>query len=483
MKQRFLAAVGAVGLSVSLLAGCTSVNGVDLEKVMNNAMNVTSYEGSHQLSFRLETAAVSDGRPDYSVLDGGKLVITEVKQEDKTKSSMKGELQYGSQTVPFQSYQSGGETALVLEGSKVPLIMGGAPGGEKKEPEGAAFGFNLANLNWQELLVDYGPSLLKYMPVPEGLTVTEEKVTVNGQALDTKRIHTELTGEQLGGILQEGIMGLLADTEGSDQLIGEIVGDVLGENGSDLAKNLGVIFVKQYLREMADDLSKMGAFAEYLNKSNTLKLDLYVDKDQQVRRYAYDLKLGGLKLYDGALTGLQMTGVSDRWNIGGAVKADTADTSEALSASKPGGMARYIKGLDKSSAAYQLLVKDLKVTRKHLVLPSVKGVEPGAADTPYIDNEVTLVPVRFVTENLDAEVEWIESDPPQVKVTDIISGKTLLFTIGSKTVQINGVEREMPGRAVLTGNYTFVPVRIIAEEFGAKVNWNEDTWVVSIVRN
>lgn len=490
MKQRFLALVSAVGLSVSLLAGCTTVNGVDLEKVMQNAMNVSSYEGTHQLTFELEAGSKPEGRPDVSVLNGAKLVVSEVKQEDKTKSSMKGELQYSGKVVPFQAYQAGTESALVLEGSSTPVILGGTPKAGGGNKGGAAadlgLGFDVSKLNWQELLTKYGPSLLKYMPNPKGLTVTDQKVTINGQALDTKLVHAELTGEELGELVKEGILGFLADTENGDKLIGQIVDDVLGDKSSDLVKNFAIVYVKQFLRELADDLNTVEAIGQYLNKSNALKLDLYVDKDQQVRRYGYDLQLAGLNLWDGAVTGLKVKGVSDRWNIGGAVKADTVDTSKAIDLAKPSGMAQYIKTLDKKSAAYELLMKDLKITRKHLVLPSAKGVEPGASDTPYVDavEEVTMVPVRFVTENLDATVEWIESDPPQVKVTDIVSGKTLLFTIGSKTVVIDGVAKELVrGKAELTGDYTFVPVRIIAEEFGATVKWDDETWVVSITRN
>ncbi|WP_438446469.1 copper amine oxidase N-terminal domain-containing protein [Gorillibacterium sp. sgz5001074] len=485
MKQRILALLGTTVLVLSLLAGCTTVGGVDLEKVMQNAMNASSYEGSHQVSFELELGAQGEGKPDLSAIRTGKLVVSQVKQESKTKSSMAGELQYGASKVPFQAYQSGEELAVVLQGSAVPLLMGDAKnmaGGKKKEGPAAGFGFDLSSLNWQELLEKHGPSLLKYMPNPEGLTVTDEKVTVNGQALDAKVIHVSLTGEQLGQIIRKGIMNLLADTENGDKLIEQIVVGVVGDSPM---KGLGVALVKQVLRELADDLSGFGPMAPYLNKSNVMKLDLYVDKDLQVRRYAYDLQLSGLKLYDGAVTGLKVKGTSDLWNIGGAIKADSVDTSKALDLSKPSSMARYIKGLDKDSAAYQLLVKELKATRKHLVLPSAKGVEPGASDTPYVDQaeEVTMVPVRFVTENLDAEVKWIEATQ-QVQVTDILSGKTLLFTIGSKTVLVDGKPIELErGKAVLTGDYTFVPVRIIAEQFGAEVRWDDANWVVSIIRN
>lgn len=482
MKQRFLALICAVSLVLSLLAGCQTVGGVDLEKVMQNTLNTVSYEGSGSLAWELETGAQEEGLPDMTALKKGEVSVTGVKQQDKEHRSMAGELRYGSASIPFQAYTAGDETVIQLKGADRPLLIGG-----KKQQSGggaqSAMPIDLSNLDWTELLTKNGPSLVKYMPNPKSLTVKDAKATINGQELSLKQIHAELTGKELAELLQTGIRNLLADPE-QDVLIKEIVGQVLGDNGTDLVKGFAVVFVKQYLREIADDVTKMGEFAAYLNDSNSFKLDLYADSDSQVRRIAYELKLGGLKEF-GSVTGIKVTGTADRWNINQTVKADAIDAKGAADLTVPGQKARFIKGLEKNSEAYKLFVDDLKLTRKKLVLPPMQDGIPGETVRPYIDpvEEVTLVPVRFVTENLDAEVEWL-ADTRQVKVTDILSGKTLLFTIDSKTVLVDGKAVELEaGKAVLTAGSTYVPVRFIAEQFDAKVGWEPSTRVVSIIRN
>jgi hypothetical protein len=93
-----------------------------------------------------------------------------------------------------------------------------------------------------------------------------------------------------------------------------------------------------------------------------------------------------------------------------------------------------------------------------------------------------MVPVRLVTEQLDAQVGW-NPDTYEVTVTDIWSGKKIVFKIGSTSVLVDGTEQTLDASAVLGGDTTYVPVRIIAETFGAEVLWNPDTYVVTIVRN
>ena len=89
---------------------------------------------------------------------------------------------------------------------------------------------------------------------------------------------------------------------------------------------------------------------------------------------------------------------------------------------------------------------------------------------PVIVNDRTLVPIRIVTETLGGDVEWNDSTKT---VTLNIDGKTITMTIG--------VELEGYGVAPeIINDRTYVPIRFIAEELGAVVNWNEETQEVVI---
>lgn len=98
---------------------------------------------------------------------------------------------------------------------------------------------------------------------------------------------------------------------------------------------------------------------------------------------------------------------------------------------------------------------------------------------PMIDkNNRTLVPVRFISENLGAEVAW---DGDQQLVTVEKDGKALSFKIGDNTIKVNdpknGVSTsfQIDTAATLEGGRTLVPLRFITEAFGSSVSWDGKT--------
>jgi hypothetical protein len=112
------------------------------------------------------------------------------------------------------------------------------------------------------------------------------------------------------------------------------------------------------------------------------------------------------------------------------------------------------------------------------ILVLVNGVEVTFPDTqPYIKNNRTLVPVRFVVEQLGAQVDW---DNKNQEVTIEKDGKKIILKIGSKIVTINGSKVTLDAPAELKDERTMVPLRFISEAFGANVDWNDKEKVVTI---
>ena len=101
---------------------------------------------------------------------------------------------------------------------------------------------------------------------------------------------------------------------------------------------------------------------------------------------------------------------------------------------------------------------------------------------PYIQAEAqrTLVPLRFVSEALGANVEW-RTESGQVVIT--MQGQEIVLTPGSTEVSVNGAataidcapEIQPPGR-------TFVPLRFISETLGAKVDFDQASYTVTITK-
>lgn len=98
---------------------------------------------------------------------------------------------------------------------------------------------------------------------------------------------------------------------------------------------------------------------------------------------------------------------------------------------------------------------------------------------PKIVNSRTMLPARFVAENLGAEVEWDESDRIVTIYTDDID---IVITIGSKRAYVNGKKYTLDSEAFIENGRTYTPVRFIAEMLGAKVEWDSDNEEVIITR-
>ena len=104
---------------------------------------------------------------------------------------------------------------------------------------------------------------------------------------------------------------------------------------------------------------------------------------------------------------------------------------------------------------------------------------------PKIVNDRTMLPARFVAENLGAKVEW---DGEKELVT--ITGKnlktdenvTILITIGAATAKVNGKEIKLDSPAFIENDRTYTPIRFISEELGASVEWVEKDKKVIITK-
>ncbi|WP_051280133.1 stalk domain-containing protein [Anaerovorax odorimutans] len=88
---------------------------------------------------------------------------------------------------------------------------------------------------------------------------------------------------------------------------------------------------------------------------------------------------------------------------------------------------------------------------------------------PYISNSRTLVPVRFVSEELGASVDW-KSDTGMVVITK--GSDNIKLVIGSTEVVKNEVTNSMDVAPLIVDGRTMVPLRFVSEQFGALVNWD-----------
>ncbi|WP_277218075.1 copper amine oxidase N-terminal domain-containing protein [Peptoniphilus vaginalis] len=99
---------------------------------------------------------------------------------------------------------------------------------------------------------------------------------------------------------------------------------------------------------------------------------------------------------------------------------------------------------------------------------------------PYIKNERTMVPIRFISETLGYKVTW-DKDKREVG----ISGKDteISLKIDSTKAKVNGKELKLDAPASIKKDRTFVPLRFVAENLKAEVKWDNKNFKVIINDN
>ncbi|MBR4720573.1 MAG: InlB B-repeat-containing protein [Clostridia bacterium] len=98
---------------------------------------------------------------------------------------------------------------------------------------------------------------------------------------------------------------------------------------------------------------------------------------------------------------------------------------------------------------------------------------------PIIRNDRTMLPARFVTENLGATVEWIGEEQKVLITKDDLK---IEIYIGSEKAYVNGEEVILDSPAFIENDRTYTPVRFIAETLGVTVDWDEAAQQVIITK-
>ncbi len=109
---------------------------------------------------------------------------------------------------------------------------------------------------------------------------------------------------------------------------------------------------------------------------------------------------------------------------------------------------------------------------------TVNGTAKTLEVAPLLSNGRTMVPLRFIGECFGAVFVWDNS----LKHVTYTKGVTKVgLCINQKNIVVNGVSVATDVPAVLVNNRTMVPLRVISESFGAKVNWISSEKRVNII--
>ena len=104
---------------------------------------------------------------------------------------------------------------------------------------------------------------------------------------------------------------------------------------------------------------------------------------------------------------------------------------------------------------------------------------------PIMEEDRMLVPMRFLFEQMGAEVEWdgttntatavlSPGTEGQIQTFGLEYAKTVTFSIDNTTAKVNGAEVTMDVPARLINDKTMVPLRFLSENLGYTVTWDDE---------
>ncbi|QMV41692.1 copper amine oxidase N-terminal domain-containing protein [Cohnella cholangitidis] len=118
----------------------------------------------------------------------------------------------------------------------------------------------------------------------------------------------------------------------------------------------------------------------------------------------------------------------------------------------------------------------MTVGKKQATVDGKKATLPGA---PFVQKgtNTNYLPLRFVADNLGAQIIW---DNKSKRVTVLRGDKMLELWVGKDTMTVNGVRQSVSATPIVIKNSVYVPVRIISEQLGQKVDWAGKTKTITI---
>lgn len=131
----------------------------------------------------------------------------------------------------------------------------------------------------------------------------------------------------------------------------------------------------------------------------------------------------------------------------------------------------------------------VKVDGNMMVLDKVNiqvDAIPVETDVPAVNFDGrTLVPIRFVSESLGANVDWDKNTEEAIIKT---SEKEIRLKVNSTEVTVDGIKQNIPYDAKTKlmattssdGSRTMVPLRFVSEVLGAQVDWIDETFTADI---
>ncbi|WP_138495567.1 copper amine oxidase N-terminal domain-containing protein [Paenibacillus pinistramenti] len=495
VKSAFKWLIPAAALLL-VLAGCQPVSGLDVNKVLLGSSDVQSSESSLNVSMNMKpsAAATEEDKEIIDLINSFSLKLDDIKAQDSSTLSASGELDSSKLNIPFQLSINKDAMAVKVEGAKEPFYLPLTVDGSLGSSAGSGLGLDPDKS--LALSKEIQSFLVNHLPNPSVINVSKVNETVHGEQLSLTKLHAEISGDELTGLLKTFLQSVSDDHDGLKALVSGLYDNllpVLKEQGITSLKDLDSSFgdvslndkdaavtevytklqqaldlvVLSYDKVVNQALEEEPDAAALLSTGTKLSTDIYVDGDYKARKQNVEVSISlpdmGEEL---PLSSLGFKVESEQWNVNGAVQADLLDTANAIDITDetltPGTI---LRNFDPQSEIYGVLKNDLGITQKYIT------IDPEYDDT-IVKQNTTMIPLRYLAEYLDATVKTQDG---KIVVTDDLSSGQLIFTPGSPYAAINGSVVKLP-QPVFIDKYgrAYAPLRVLAEGLQAHVGKDSD---------
>jgi exopolysaccharide biosynthesis protein len=114
------------------------------------------------------------------------------------------------------------------------------------------------------------------------------------------------------------------------------------------------------------------------------------------------------------------------------------------------------------------------VGQKYMI---VNGKKIAMDVAPIVKNNTTYVPIRFVIDAFGGSATW---DAANRRITVLRGGKLLDLTVNKQEFILNGKRYSAEVAPMVTEGRTLVPLRLVSEQLGLKVMWNQQSKTITI---
>jgi hypothetical protein len=113
-------------------------------------------------------------------------------------------------------------------------------------------------------------------------------------------------------------------------------------------------------------------------------------------------------------------------------------------------------------------------------IATINGIQKEIDAPPFIKDGRTLVPIRFIAEAFGADVQW-DSSTKSVRIYLNSKNIKIILQINNKISYVNENKVILDVPPLIKDGRTFVPIRFIAESFGAEVKWDGNLKKITII--